>query len=559
MDTTSRSARTLRHLRLVLAAGAILLLLAASQPVTAQLPPGFGHSYTPTNGDFEAVVKSVVTLVRSGDAKRFAADLAASSGDWNEVVATNSTTGARNDVSALQKNADRERKILETSAVAMLARAAALHLDLKNADFRADAVKPRFVGNVHYDSFGPGVGLPWIEHLEVVLHRAGEAGTNNEFRIAVSGLIKFPAGWRCSQGIAWTAFPASMVDDKTKRDLLLLNKARDREAIAGADDPALLEFSAVLVKFVRDGDTNALEKALPAVDAVWRHIQKAGGHVPSRSALEHEIGRTRRDTMNAAAAFLAQMKNRGIDLKDADVRIEQASLGNLDLQGEDLDGAMGGQLAVKLNVRADGTSANGAALTGEYILAADTMMRLEDHWALLGKIYWQSLPAGVLNPKEEAQMSVDNYVAEHGALPAGTVAPEIEFQTLDGAKKTLADFRGKVAVLDFWATWCGPCQEPMAELQVIVRHHPEWTNRVVVMPISIDDRPGIVRQHVEPRGWTNTFNVWAGEGDFHSAPAEAFRIRGVPTTYIIDGTGRIVLSGHPSGMPIEQTVEGLLR
>ncbi|MGO8698408.1 MAG: TlpA family protein disulfide reductase [Limisphaerales bacterium] len=156
-------------------------------------------------------------------------------------------------------------------------------------------------------------------------------------------------------------------------------------------------------------------------------------------------------------------------------------------------------------------------------------------------------------------METENYIAEHNTLPPGTAVPEIEFTTLDGEKKMeLSDLRGKVVVLDFWATWCGPCQGPMADLQKLRQDHSDWGDKVAIVPLSIDDTPDIVRQHVNKRAWTNTFNVWAGNGAWESAPAKSFRIRGVPTTYIIDAQGKIGAAGHPASMSLDQRVEAAL-
>jgi len=67
------------------------------------------------------------------------------------------------------------------------------------------------------------------------------------------------------------------------------------------------------------------------------------------------------------------------------------------------------------------------------------------------------------------------------------------------------------------------------------------------------------RGRVDRGGRTSTFNVRAGEGGWHAAPAQAFRLTGVRTTYIIDAEGKILCAGHPASLPIAETVDGLLK
>jgi thiol-disulfide isomerase/thioredoxin len=176
-------------------------------------------------------------------------------------------------------------------------------------------------------------------------------------------------------------------------------------------------------------------------------------------------------------------------------------------------------------------------------LAVNELMRFADGWKVVENVSWLQVPPGVLDEKAEARMELENYVAEHRSLPPGSAAPEIEFTALDGEKKMkLSDLRGKVVVLDFWATWCGPCQGPMADLQKLRVDHSDWGDKVAIVPLSIDDTLDVVREHVN----------WG------SAPAKAFRVRGVPITYIIDTHGKIVEAGHPAALRIDEKVEAVL-
>ena len=61
--------------------------------------------------------------------------------------------------------------------------------------------------------------------------------TNGDFKIAVHGLMKFPGGWRCSEGVQWVSFPTNIADARTLREMALLEKARVGalvEGLAGA-------------------------------------------------------------------------------------------------------------------------------------------------------------------------------------------------------------------------------------------------------------------------------------------------------------------------------------
>jgi thiol-disulfide isomerase/thioredoxin len=119
--------------------------------------------------------------------------------------------------------------------------------------------------------------------------------------------------------------------------------------------------------------------------------------------------------------------------------------------------------------------------------------------------------------------------------PAPAIAlPRIEAGGALGARITLAEARGKVVVLDFWATWCKPCLLEMPRLDQVARAHPD----VAVIAINIDD-PAAARAMFDRRGWTMA--LVADDGD----TSQRYGVSSIPHTVILDRRGvvRDVLHG----------------
>ena len=121
-------------------------------------------------------------------------------------------------------------------------------------------------------------------------------------------------------------------------------------------------------------------------------------------------------------------------------------------------------------------------------------------------------------------------------LATGTKAPEIDMiEVANKAAERLSNYAGKIIVLEFWATWCGPCQHKMAELQSYPGKHPEWKTNVVLIAASIDESADIASKHLKAKGWNETHNVWV---DIYAT--RAYHIDAIPTVYVVGRQGRIV-------------------
>jgi thiol-disulfide isomerase/thioredoxin len=542
----------------------ILVLCALLLPLVAESAEPDNQ---PKGNEFDAVGEAVVKLLQSHDAAGFATNLAVGAEDWLSILSSNLPAADAEKVKSFAKGSGYQR--VESSAKGALTRADSLKLDFSKAawSFRVDL--PKFLQKMYLTHPSEGrseeaLTIPYLDKLQIVLVRDGEAQppANDAFRLMVRGLQKFPTGWRISEGIQWTAFPKDIADAKTLMELAIQEKVAGRQPLTASDDPALLSFGEALVTFLRERDTSRLEKELFLTsDSVWNMYQKMGRPGPSRKEVDAEIGKQIQEQLTKVQTMLKLMEDTGVDLKDADIQIKEASLKQSQAPLPDsLEGLSGRQFKLGLSVKTDKQAANGSSLSGDYVLAARQIMRVADGWKLMDNLHWEKLPDGVMDAKTASKLEFDRHVAERGTLPLQTAAPEIEFTTLTDEKKVqLSDFRGKVVILEFWATWCGPCQEPMAELQRIREEHPDWKDRVVVAPLSIDDTMEVVRKHVAQRGWTNTFNVWAGEGGWRAAPAKAFHVKGVPTSYLIDQQGKITWAGHPAGASFGRRVDALLK
>jgi len=105
---------------------------------------------------------------------------------------------------------------------------------------------------------------------------------------------------------------------------------------------------------------------------------------------------------------------------------------------------------------------------------------------------------------------------------------------------------GEVWLVDFWATWCPPCQGPMAHNQDMLTKHAEaWGGKVRIIGLSIDGAPETVVKKVEEKGWNKIEHYWRSKSDCSTV----YGVKGVPHVLLVDTTGKIVYKGHPASRP----------
>jgi peroxiredoxin len=143
------------------------------------------------------------------------------------------------------------------------------------------------------------------------------------------------------------------------------------------------------------------------------------------------------------------------------------------------------------------------------------------------KIAWIMIPMSLVL---FVLLSADNACAVKDDPP---VAPDFTLKDLNGSDISLSDYKGKVLVLNFWATWCPPCR---AEIPDFIEVYDEYKNKgLEILGVSVDQiSPDQVRQFVE-RNKMNYPVAMATSQFFKDYPPP----QAIPTTLVIDMDGKI--------------------
>ena len=122
-------------------------------------------------------------------------------------------------------------------------------------------------------------------------------------------------------------------------------------------------------------------------------------------------------------------------------------------------------------------------------------------------------------------------ISSEPAPVAGSPAPDFALKNLDGETIRLSDFKGKPVIVNFWATWCGPCRAEFPEFQEVAIENGD--NLVIIgVNHTSSDTPSLVPDFVQEFGITFPIVL-----DETGETVKTYRVLGLPTTVFIDRSG----------------------
>jgi thiol-disulfide isomerase/thioredoxin len=157
------------------------------------------------------------------------------------------------------------------------------------------------------------------------------------------------------------------------------------------------------------------------------------------------------------------------------------------------------------------------------------------------------------HPESKYTEMLGGYLKQVGKLAIGAEAPNISAVDTSGVEHSVEDFRGKILLIDFWASWCGPCRR--ANPQVVKLYNTYKDQGFDILGVSLDKNAGAWKKAIiaDKLTWTHISDLkgWS------CVPCKDYKVSSIPQTFLLDRDGKIVGKGL-KGPALEAKLKELL-
>ena len=161
--------------------------------------------------------------------------------------------------------------------------------------------------------------------------------------------------------------------------------------------------------------------------------------------------------------------------------------------------------------------------------------------------------AKAADPMSKYTQDIEGKFVNEASLMIGGVAPDIKLNGPDGKPVSLSSLRGKVVLIDFWASWCGPCRR---ENPNVVKMYQKYKDQgFEIFGVSLDNDANRWKGAIQTDGLT-----WFHGSDlmgWKSKPAQMYQVHSIPATFLLDKQGKIIAKGL-RGAELEAAVANAL-